>query len=62
MKNKIKYWTIFNQQLDSLKDNEDIGNSKGIEAGKGWIMLTPIILITACFQYLWLLIFKRKDL
>jgi hypothetical protein len=57
MKTKIKYWKIFNYRLKKLTDNVDTKNANGMGAVRAILILTPLLLITAFFEYLWLRIF-----
>ena len=58
MKPKIKYWKIFfNYRLKELTDNVDTKNANGMGAVRVMLILTPLLLLTAFFEYLWLKIF-----
>ncbi|MBN1117961.1 MAG: hypothetical protein JXA77_12185 [Bacteroidales bacterium] len=57
MKTKIKYWKIFNYHLKELTDNVDTKNANGMGAMRAMLILTPLLLITAFFEHLWLKIF-----
>ena len=48
---------IFNYQLKKLTDNVDTKNVNGMGAIRAMMILTPLLLITAFFEYLWLKIF-----
>lgn len=53
MKTNIKYWKIFNYRLKELTDNVDTKNANGMGAMRAMLILTPLLLITAFFEFLW---------
>jgi len=57
MKTKIKYWKIFNYRLKELTDNVDTKSANGMGAARAMLILTPLLLIAALFEFLWLRIF-----
>jgi hypothetical protein len=57
MKTKVKYWKVFNYRLKELTDNVDAKNANGMGGMRAMLILTPLLLITALFEYLWLKIF-----
>jgi hypothetical protein len=60
MKRQIKYWDVFNSQLKSLTNNIDTKNANPSGAARAMIILVPLLLISALFEYLWILIFKKN--
>ena len=54
---KIRYWKIFNYRLKELTDNVDTKNANGMGAMRAMLILTPLLFITAFFEYLWVKIF-----
>lgn len=60
MKPKIKYWKIFNYRLKELTDNVDTKNANGMGAMRAMLILTPLLLIAAFFEYLWVRLFGCK--
>jgi hypothetical protein len=51
MKTKIKYWKIFNYHLKELTDNVDNKNVNWMGTMRTMLVLTPLLLITAPFEY-----------
>ena len=48
---------IFIYRLKELTDNVDTKNVNGMGAARAMLILTPLLLITALFEYLWIRIF-----
>lgn len=62
MKTKAKYWKIFNYRFKELTDNVDTKNANPSGAARAMIVLVPLLLITALFEYLWIVLFgEDKD-
>jgi hypothetical protein len=57
MKVKVKYWGIFNYRLEELTDNVDTKNANPSGVARAMIVLVPLLIITALFEYLWIIIF-----
>jgi len=57
MKTMIKYWKIFNYWLKELTDIVDTKNANGLGSVRVMLVLTPLLRITALFEYLWLRVF-----
>ncbi|WP_200979241.1 hypothetical protein [Echinicola sp. 20G] len=60
IKIKIKYWRIFDFHLKELKDNVGAKNVNGIGGTLGPLILTPFLLVTVFFEYLWLKMFGEN--
>jgi hypothetical protein len=62
MKEKLKYWDVFNSQLNSLTNNIDTKNANPSGAARAMIVLVPLLLISTLFEFLWILVFKDNSM
>ncbi len=60
MKTRITYWKIFNDRLKALTDHVDAKHAGGMGAMKAMLILTPLLLIAAFFEYVWISIAGSK--